>query len=118
MKSAISISALVLVLFVFALPACKGQQILNAATDTVHIYGNCGMCEKTIEKSAFVEGEAMADWDKATDMAVITYDSTKTTIDKILKRIAAAGYDNELYRAPDKVYDKLPGCCHYDRKPE
>lgn len=118
MKSEYINIAATLLLFAFALPSCDAQQINNAATDTVHVYGNCGMCEKTIEKSALVAGEAMADWDKNTDMAVITYDSTKTTLDEVLKRIADAGYDNELYRAPDKVYNKLHGCCQYDRKPE
>ena len=28
-----------------------GQKIKNATTETVKIYGNCGMCEKTIEKA-------------------------------------------------------------------
>jgi hypothetical protein len=27
-------------------------QIANAKTSTVKVYGNCGMCEKTIEKAA------------------------------------------------------------------
>ncbi len=118
MKSRYQNGIAVLVLFVFAIPSSQAQQIANAATDTVHVYGNCGMCEKTIEKSAFVKGEASAEWDKATDRAVITYDSTKTTVDQVLKRIADAGYDNELYRAPDKVYNNLHGCCQYERKPE
>ena len=118
MKSGYYVWAVVLVLFVFALPSCEGQQIPNAATDTVHIYGNCGMCEKTIEKGAFIKGEASVEWDKGTEMAVITYDSTKTTVDIVLKRIADVGYDNELYRAPDDVYNNLHGCCQYDRKPE
>ena len=106
------------VLFLFALPYCNGQEIMHAATDTVMVYGNCGMCEKTIEKSVFKKGIAEADWDKETDLAVITYDSTKTTLAEVLQRIANAGYDNEMFRAPDKVYEKLHGCCQYERKPE
>lgn len=118
MKSGYFFGFLALLFFGFGLPSCQAQHIPNAATDTVHIYGNCGMCEKTIEKSAFVKGEAKADWDKGTDLAVLTYDSTKTSVDIILKRIADAGYDNEMYRAPDDVYNNLHGCCQYDRKPE
>jgi len=87
-------------------------------TKTVNVYGNCGMCEKTIEKAAFVEGVAEADWDKKTKQAVIRYDSTKTNVDEVLQRIADSGYDNESYRAPDKAYGKLPKCCKYERKPE
>ena len=32
------------------------------------------------------------------------------------KKIAAVGHDTEKYLADDKVYEKLPGCCHYERK--
>ena len=31
--------------------ACQSQ-INNAKTETVKVYGNCGMCETTIEKAA------------------------------------------------------------------
>ena len=93
-------------------------QIMNAKTDTVHIYGNCGMCETTIEKAALKKDVAQADWDRMTKMAVITYDSKKTTLNDVLKRIADAGYDNDAYRAPDEAYNKLHMCCQYERKPQ
>ena len=51
-------------------------------------------------------------------MAVITYDSTKTSVKEVLKRIADAGYDNQLFIAQDAAYSKLHACCQYDRKPE
>jgi copper chaperone CopZ len=101
-----------------AVPFQSQAQIGHAKKETVHVYGNCGMCETTIEKSAFKKGVAEADWDKITDMAVITYDSTKTTLKEILKRIADAGYDNDLFKAPDAAYAKLHACCQYERKPE
>ena len=34
---------------------------------------------------------------------------------KFLKRIALAGYDSDIFLAPDDIYAKLPGCCQYDR---
>ncbi|MBK7959471.1 MAG: hypothetical protein IPK03_16135 [Bacteroidetes bacterium] len=46
----------------------------------------------------------------------MTFDSSKSTKSEILKRIALAGYDNELYAAPDDVYSALPNCCQYERK--
>lgn len=49
-------------------------------------------------------------------MAVISYDKTKTDREEILKRIALAGYDNEVFLAPDDVYERLPECCHYERE--
>jgi mercuric ion binding protein len=29
--------------------------------------------------------------------------------------IAAVGYDTEMHKAKDEVYNKLPECCKYDR---
>jgi hypothetical protein len=99
-------------LFIFS--NCTAQ-IPNAKTEAVMVYGNCGMCEKTIEKSAFKKGEAKTDWDQDSKMAQITFDSSKTNVDEVLKRIAAAGYDSEKFTAPDDVYANLPGCCQYER---
>ncbi|MFT6638763.1 MAG: copper chaperone CopZ [Flavobacterium sp.] len=84
--------------------------------ETVKVSGNCGMCKKTIEKAGSIEKIAKVEWDKDTNMATLTYDNTKTNKDEILKRIASAGYDSELYKAKDEDYDNLPGCCQYDRE--
>lgn len=91
-------------------------QIKNAKTETVKIFGNCGMCETTIEKAGSLKKIANVDWNKDTKMATLTYDAKKTNQDEILKRIALAGYDSEKFLAPDAAYSKLPGCCQYDRE--
>lgn len=90
-------------------------QVNNAKIETVKIYGNCGMCKKTIEKAGNENDKVKVDWDKDTKMATISYDSTKTNLDEILKRIANAGYDSDAFTAPDKVYNNLHGCCQYER---
>lgn len=90
-------------------------QIKNAKTETVKIYGDCELCEATIEKAGNVKRVASVEWDKDTKIATLTYDSDKTNQDEILKRIALAGYDSEKFRAPDDAYAKLSGCCQYDR---
>ncbi|CAM3996605.1 DUF3347 domain-containing protein [Flavobacterium cucumis] len=90
-------------------------QINNATTETVTIYGNCGMCEAKIEKAGNIKKVAQVDWNQETQMATLTYDAAKTNPDEILKRIALAGYDSDQFLAPDDVYSKLPGCCQYDR---
>lgn len=90
-------------------------QIAGAKTSTVKVYGNCGMCEKTIEKAAWEKGVSQADWDKDTKMAVLTFDPAKTSEEALLKKIAAVGYDSDNYRASDEVYNNLHSCCHYDR---
>ena len=91
-------------------------QIKNAKTETVKIYGNCGMCKATIEKAGNVKNVAAVEWNKDTKMAVLNYDDKKTNQDEILKRIALAGYDSEKFLAPDDVYAKLPECCQYKRE--
>ena len=90
-------------------------QIAGAKTSTVKVYGNCGMCEKTIEKAAWEKGVSQADWNKDTKMAVLTFDPAKTSEEALLKKIAAVGYDSDNFRASNEVYDNLHACCHYDR---
>ncbi|PKH66378.1 hypothetical protein CXF59_10485 [Flavobacterium sp. ALD4] len=90
-------------------------QIKNAKTDTVKIFGNCGMCESKIEKAGTQKNIAAVDWDKDTKMATLIYDSKITNKDEILKRIALVGYDSEEFHAEEAAYSALPGCCQYDR---
>jgi len=91
-------------------------QIKNAKTETVKIYGNCGMCKNTIEKAGNKKKAAKVDWNKDSKVATLVFNSKTTNEDEILKRIALSGYDNEKYLAPDDVYAKLPECCKYERK--
>lgn len=80
------------------------------------VYGNCGMCEKRIEKAADeVEGITSADWNKETKQIVVEYDESETNIEAIHLAIAKVGHDTDLIKADDKAYDALPGCCQYDR---
>ena len=103
-------TALVMLSFI----ACNAQ-IKNSKTETVKIYGNCGMCKSTIEKAGNLKKVANVDWNKDTKIATITYDTTKTNQDEILKRIALSGYDSDKFLAPADVYAKLPECCQYER---
>jgi mercuric ion binding protein len=80
------------------------------------VYGNCGMCEKTIEKAAKeVEGVKKANWDQKTKMIEVTFDAEKTSLDAIQKAIAKVGYDTDQAKAKDEVYEALHSCCKYDR---
>lgn len=109
-------SAGLLIMF-FTLQAC-GTPIKNAVTTTYSISGNCDMCRNTIETAAFKKGEAEAVWSETTKTAEVTFDTTKTSAEDILRRIAYAGYDNEQFLAPDDAYTKLPECCRYERRKE
>lgn len=83
--------------------------------ETVTIYGNCGMCESRIESAGTIKKRATVDWDQNTKLANIAFDSTKTNLDEILKKIALAGHDSKQFLAPDNVYASLPECCKYER---
>lgn len=85
-------------------------------TEKFKVFGNCGMCEKTIEKAAgSVDGVAAADWNKETKMIEVKFDDSKTSTDAVHKAIAKVGYDTKKHKAKDEVYNNLPGCCQYDR---
>jgi copper chaperone CopZ len=84
-------------------------------TETFKVSGNCGMCKTRIEKAAKIEGVSKAEWNDETKMLTLVYDPAKVKTDDVLKKIAAAGHDTGKFKANDKVYAKLPGCCQYDR---
>ncbi len=113
MKSLLSLFVAIPILFLSV--SCDAQ-IKNSKTETVNVFGNCGTCKKNIETAANTKKVSSAVWDKDTKTATLTYDSTKTTADAILKKIALAGYDNQNYLAPDNAYSKLDQCCQYEHK--
>lgn len=88
----------------------------QAKTEKFEVKGNCGMCEARIEKAAkSVAGVVAADWDQKTRILSVSFDESATTVLKIQQVIAEAGHDTPKYKAKDEVYNKLPGCCKYDR---
>ncbi|MGF7138888.1 heavy-metal-associated domain-containing protein [Roseimarinus sediminis] len=88
----------------------------QAKTEKFEVKGNCGMCEKRIEKAAkTVEGVSLADWNKENKMLELSFDESKTTLHKVQMVIAKAGHDTPMHKAKDEVYNKLPDCCKYDR---
>ena len=101
--------------FLVLITTSSSAQLSNSKTENVKIYGNCGMCEKTIESAGTKKKVAQVDWNKDSKMAIMTYDSLKTTKKEILKRIALAGYDSDYFLAPEDTYKALAECCKYDR---
>jgi len=88
----------------------------ESKTVSIKVWGNCGMCKSRIENTAKVDGVSKALWDAKTQILTLTYDPSKVKTDDIQKKIAAIGHDTEMFKADDKAYDALPGCCKYDRK--
>ncbi len=84
-------------------------------TESIKVGGACEMCKARIEKAAKIEGVTKAEWNKETKNLSLIYNPSAVSSDDVQKRIAAVGHDTEKLRADDKVYDKLPACCHYER---
>ncbi len=84
--------------------------------EKVKVYGNCDMCKTRIEKAAkAVDGVASANWDKKSKMMDLAFVDSKTDVHKVEMAIAKVGHDTEMHRATDEAYNKLHGCCQYER---
>jgi len=81
-----------------------------------YVKGNCESCKARIEKAAKDAGADSAEWNAEKQMVTLDFDPAKTSADKILKKIADVGHDNEKYKSKDNTYKNLPSCCLYDRE--
>ncbi|MEN8250643.1 MAG: heavy-metal-associated domain-containing protein [Bacteroidota bacterium] len=107
---------LLLVFMVLGITALVAQDIKK---EEFKVYGNCGMCEKRIEKAATeLDGIVSADWDKESKMILVSFDADKVSLEDIHKAIAKVGHDTDDEKADDEVYNGLPGCCQYERPEE
>jgi periplasmic mercuric ion binding protein len=87
-----------------------------AKKETIKVWGNCGMCKTTIEKAAKQAGAKTASWNEDNKELTVSYAAAKTSSEKIQQAIAKAGYDTKDFTADNSAYDKLHGCCKYERK--
>jgi len=87
----------------------------STKTESFKVWGECDMCKARIEKTVKAEGATNASWDEKSQLLTVTYDPSKTNKDGLSKKLASVGHDTEKFKAPDDVYGKLPGCCHYER---
>ncbi|MEO7925023.1 MAG: heavy-metal-associated domain-containing protein [Chitinophagaceae bacterium] len=89
--------------------------LAQSTTETFKVSGNCGMCKSKIEKAAKEAGAKSASWDADSKQLTITYKTSSTNTAKIQEKIAGVGYDNAGAKATDDTYNKLHGCCKYER---
>ncbi|MCR4859094.1 MAG: heavy-metal-associated domain-containing protein [Bacteroidales bacterium] len=81
---------------------------------TFTVRGHCGMCKNRIETVAKgIEGVQEAAYDLPGQSLRLVYDTKKTSSRKVLKSIAAVGYDAGRFKAPQEAYDSLKPCCRY-----
>jgi len=107
--------------FLFVLAAfftVSAQKVINNSIkkENIKVWGECGMCKKKIEKASKDAGAIAADWSPESKVLSVSYNSNKTSTEKIQQAIAATGYDTKDISATTEAYNNLPGCCHYERK--
>lgn len=110
---------LVLLLSVFGISVQAQEKSIKKSKNKeviIKVSGNCEMCEKRIEKAAFsVKGVKSAEWHVDCQDIHVYIDENKCSKEDVAKAIAKAGHDTNLAKASDEVYDKLHGCCNYER---
>lgn len=108
----------ILFAFICSLTTMTGnaQAKQSIKKETVKVWGNCEMCQSKIEKAAKAAGATTAQWDVDSKILAVSFSPGKSSVNKIEKAIAAAGYDTEHEVTTETAFDKLPGCCKYERK--
>ena len=112
----------VLLVTAFAVSSCgeeksKVDEGKMLASTEIKVWGNCEMCQETIEESLHTKGIKSASWNTETKILSVKYDSTIISLDSIHKKVAASGYDTEKYKATEESYRNLHECCQYERRP-
>jgi len=86
-------------------------------TLSFRVEGQCGMCEKRIEKAAKgLDGVSSADWEIKSKELTVKYHPNKVKEDKIHEAIAMVGHTTSKKEASAEAYEKLPACCKYKEK--
>jgi hypothetical protein len=101
---------------IFSIFSINTSTAQSAKTETIKVWGNCGMCKTTIEKAAKKGGAKTANWNEDSKELQVTYAVNKTSSAKIQEAVAKSGYDTQDFTAVKTAYDNLHGCCKYDRK--
>jgi periplasmic mercuric ion binding protein len=113
MKSLKIIAGILFSLFISNTSFAQKATVKN---ETVKVWGNCGMCKEKIEKAVKSAGAAKANWNEESKVLQVSYNTGKSSLAKIQEAIAKTGYDTQDFTADTKAYDKLHGCCQYERK--
>lgn len=88
--------------------------VAQAAEKTAEFWvrGNCGSCEKRIEKTLKkIDGVKEAEWDQETGNVKVTFDDALTNQEAMEKSLANVGHATKEHKADKKGHDKLPKCC-------
>ena len=86
-------------------------------TKTFKVNGTCEMCKHRIESSVnHLPGVWNSNWEVYSKILTVTYDKSKVNLSTIEKLVSGQGHDIGSISTSADVYNKLPECCHYQRK--
>lgn len=86
----------------------------HAGQRSIVVGGACEMCKARIEKTALgVRGVKTAVWDASTQSLALELSPEVHDLEPLKQALAKVGHDTDTQKASDKVYQKLPPCCHY-----
>ena len=106
----------ILILFITSSLQAQTKKNKNAKYN-VEVNGNCEMCKKRIEKAAFsVPGVKSAIWHIDDHTLHLIINEEKCALIDVKKAIAKVGHDTDEVKATKEEYEKLHGCCLYERK--
>ncbi|MDA0732495.1 MAG: hypothetical protein O2852_06730 [Bacteroidetes bacterium] len=88
-----------------------GCKPIEAITFTAR--GCCPTCEKYILESVQMEEVKSAQWDQHSEKVTLRFYANEISLELLQHTVAMAGYDTDLFMAPDSGYLALPRCCHY-----
>ncbi len=106
-----------LLLMLVSFTAQAQEKKIKNAKYSIEVNGNCEMCKKRIEKAAFsVSGVKSAEWHIDDHQLHLIINEEKCSLIEIKKALAKVGHDTDEVKATDEDYQKLHGCCMYERK--
>ena len=109
MKKTISILAIILTISTLVSLAVEPPKTAELKIKTS---AKCGMCKKRIERDLGVsKGIVNSNLNLDDKVVTITYNTKKTSPEKIKEVISKIGYDADEVVANQKSHDALPGCC-------
>lgn len=108
---------LIIMLFLGTLVSFGQEKKNKNAKATFEINGNCEHCKQRIEKASYaISGVKMATWSMETHQLSVIFNEEKTSASNLKKAIAKVGHDSDEEKSTPETYEKLPGCCQYERK--
>jgi periplasmic mercuric ion binding protein len=100
-----------MILFVILTGIAYGQK-KNTEQVVIMTSAECDMCQDRIEGALrFEKGVKKADLDLKTKLVTVTFDTRKTSPEKLRQVIAAQGYHADDVAPTPEAYKKLPACC-------